>query len=75
MPTGDFTLDEWLRRVADALNSFPNFLQESTVDGPEGVIDADACTMFFDNSSSATTCFWIKTSDNTSVGWRALDLI
>ena len=73
--TGSPSLDEYLRRVADALNEFPNFIQDSTLDGPEGVIDADACTIFFDTSSSATTCFWGKTSDNTSVGWRALDLV
>ena len=73
--TGNLELDEYLRRVADALNEFPNFIQDSTLDGPEGAIDAEACTIFFDTNSSATTCFWGKTSDNTSVGWRALDLV
>lgn len=74
-PLDNRQLDEYLRRVADVLNEFPNFIQDSTTDGPEGAIDADACTIFFDTSSSATTCFWGKTSDNTSVGWRALDLV
>jgi len=73
--TDNIGLNEYLRRIADALNEFPNFIQDSTTDGPEGVIDGQLCDVFFDTSSSATTCSWLKTSDNTSVGWRAYDLI
>ena len=73
--TGDIGVDEWLRRVADSLNEFPNFILEDTSDGPEGAIDGALCDVFFDTNSSATTCAWMKTSDNTSVGWRAIDLV
>jgi len=71
----DRGLDEWLRRVTDVINEFPNFTMGETSDGPEDEILGDTCDLFFDVGSSATTCIWAKTSDNTTSGWRAIDLV
>ncbi len=72
---GQPQIDDWLRRVADTLNEFPNFIQGETSDGPEDSILGDTCDIFFDVGSSATTCAWMKTSDGTTSGWRAIDLV
>lgn len=71
--TEDLRTQQTMRAWMDSITEMVNFLEIAEGNGsPEGVVEARKKKLYFNNTGSAGTFVYIKTTDTGDTGWVAI---